>query len=351
MIRAGLVLLLVAGCAADPIPYLADGGVPDSQGQDWLVSPDSAAAADGGPLLQTACSSTEGATVPEGLSPHFKAWLASKGYPTAELDRADLSGGSFGGLESASDCLRREPVIFIHGNADRALGGPFGGWDASLEHFVDQGYRRAELYATTYGPAEATMIWSYTHSRANIMQVRTFIEAVLAYTGAQKVDVIAHSMGVTMARKAILGGQATDPAAGGEYQVGPPLTDRIDTFVGIAGGNLGLSACYTTPAVPACGVVNGFYPGQLVWGQVLGQSAFIEELNQQARYEGSYRYSIWSAADEVVGGACLVWGKNTCRVPGHTDEKVYYSPPYGHYGLRDLTADVQLAMITRHCLK
>lgn len=346
MTRAGLVLLLAAGCAADPIPYLTDSGAPDRQGQDGLTPPDSAATADNGPLLQPACGSTEGAAVPEGLSPHFKAWLASHGYPTAALDRADLEGGSFGGLESASDCLRHEPVIFVHGNADRALGGPFGGWNASLEHFSSQGYRRAELYATTYGPAEAALIWSYTHSKANIMQVRTFIEAVLAYTGAQKVDVVAHSMGVTMARRAILGGEATDLY--GDYQIGPPLTDRVDTFVGIAGGNLGLSACYATPAVPACGVVDGFYPGQLVWGQVLGQSAFIEELNEQARYEGSHRYSIWSAADEVVGGACLVWGRNTCQIPGHTDEKIYYSLPYGHYGLRDLTPAAQLAMVTRH---
>ena len=40
--------------------------------------------------------------------------------------------------------------------------------------------------------------------------LRAFIEAVLTYTKADKVDVISHSMGVTLARKAIQGGNSKD---------------------------------------------------------------------------------------------------------------------------------------------
>ena len=38
------------------------------------------------------------------------------------------------------------------------------------------------------------------------MKVRKFIEAVIEYTKADKVNVIAHSMGVTLSRGAIKGG-------------------------------------------------------------------------------------------------------------------------------------------------
>jgi hypothetical protein len=60
---------------------------------------------------------------------------------------------------------------------------------------------------------------------------------------------------------------------------------------------------------------------------------------------------MWSVADEVVGGACLVWGYNTCKIPGHTEDKVYHVQPYGHYGMRDLTAEVQYRMVSQHTVK
>lgn len=351
---AVLCLAVLAGCAGDPIQHALDLAQSDAS-----VVPSDLAAPDAAPDAALdlsvspdsgACASTLGAgiEVTAGLSAHFKAWLQANGY-AADFDRDDLEGGSFGGLASDDDCIRRDPVVFVHGNADKALGGTFGGWTASVEHFVTLGHRQAELYATTYGPANPLLIWDYTHSRENILQVRSFIEAVLAYTGADRVDVIAHSMGVTMARKAIKGGPGEDQA--GTFDLGPPLTDRIDTFVGIAGGNLGLSACYLTPAVPACSVTDGFYPGQLLLGEVIGQSALIQDLNQTSGYEGAYRYSIWSVVDEVVTGACLVWGYNTCQIPGHTAEKVYHVQPYGHYGARDLSANVQYQMVVNHVVK
>lgn len=42
------------------------------------------------------------------------------------------------------------------------------------------------------------------------MRIRNFIEAVLEYTRKPYVHIIGHSMGVTIARKAIKGGQAVD---------------------------------------------------------------------------------------------------------------------------------------------
>jgi triacylglycerol lipase len=297
-----------------------------------------------------ACTSTQGTTVPAGLSSHFQTFLAQN-YPDMDFMRADLSGGSFGGFASSTDCAAKQPVIFVHGNSDRALGGSMGGWQQSVDYFRSRGYRRAELFGTTYGPGSAVFSSQYYHSRENLFQIRLFIEAVLDYTGADKVDVIGHSMGVTISRKAIKGGWANDLADGGDYYLGAALTNRVDTFVGIAGGNLGLASCFATPGVPTCGATNGFYPGTLVGLIVVGMSNILQDINATQRYEGAFRYSIWSTVDEVVGGACLVWGRNTCRVPGHTSEKVYSSFPFGHIGVRDQTTAVQYGMVVNHVVQ
>jgi len=57
--------------------------------------------------------------------------------------------------------------------------------------------------------------------------MRAFLEAVLAYTKADKIHVISHSMGVTIGRKIIKGGLANDIIHGGEYNLGKSLADRV----------------------------------------------------------------------------------------------------------------------------
>lgn len=300
-------------------------------------------------MAQGECYSSEGVNVDSGITSDFNLWLNNNGYGSYGLDRSDLGGGSFGGKVSVDDCSIKQPVIFIHGNSDRCLGGLINGWGNSVEYFKLKGYRSAELYCTTYGPGSIFSSSIYYHSKDFIIRIRKMVEAVKAYTGTDKVDIIGHSMGVTIARKAIKGGWTSDLLAGGDYYIGPPLTSSVDTFVGIAGGNQGLVACYFTgPTTPGCGVTNGFYPGQMLWGLVYGQSVFLQELNQAAGYEGSYRYSMWSTVDQVVGSDCLVWFKNTCQIPNQTGEKFFNSTPYDHIGLRDETTYYQYRMVHDH---
>src|SRR5262245_26680914 len=157
-----------------------------------------------------------------GLTAHFRNWLAANGYSGYNFARDDVSGGSYGGKQNDSDAVINQPVIFIHGNSDSALGNgaAFTGWTASINYFLSQGYKTSELYATTWGPADpALSIYQY-HSKAYLTKIRAFIQAVKAYTGAAKVDVIAHSMGVTLARQAILGWAASELMDGGDYNLG-----------------------------------------------------------------------------------------------------------------------------------
>ena len=139
-----------------------------------------------------------------GLSSDSRSWLSANGYGSYDFIRAD-PGGSFGGHSTPGQSVVNQPVIFIHGNSDSAIGvnSVFTGWRASIEYFKSQGYTTAELYATTWGPANVAFSSQQYHSKANLTSLRAFIQAVKAYTGASKVDIVTHSMGVTLARKAI----------------------------------------------------------------------------------------------------------------------------------------------------
>lgn len=67
-------------------------------------------------------------------------------------------------------------------------------------------------------------------------------------------------MGVTLGRKVVKGGIAIDHVAG-NYEVGTSLKSKVHAFVGIAGGNLGLTACWSAAVLPTCGIKDGFFPG------------------------------------------------------------------------------------------
>lgn len=288
-----------------------------------------------------------------GLSSDFRSWLTANGYGSYAFQRTDVPGGSYGGRVSAGQAVVNQPVIFIHGNSDSALGTGSSlatGWRASIEYFKAQGYTSAELYATTWGPANAAFASQQYHSKDHLTRVRAFIQAVKAYTGATKVDIVTHSMGVTLARKAVKGGAANDSLAGGAYNLGSSLTSSVDTFVGIAGANRGLTTCYLSgPTTPTCGSTNGLYPGYLVGGfGPYGVSSFLVDLAATSHYEGSYVYTIWSSADEVIGYGTIVYGTSTCRIPAQNGEKTFSGYPYGHIGSKDQTPYWQWRMVKFH---
>ena len=326
--------ILVFGCTASNIPTSYDSSESPLNSSDSFSSQETAV------VVTDDCDSLQGTVLQSGLSPHFQQWLETSNY-TRDFARLDILGGAFGGLLNDQDCLRQRPIIFVHGNGDRALGGPLGGWQYPTEHLLANGYRQAELYATTWGNASVNLASQATHQRENVLQIRHFIEAVLAYSGKAEVDIISHSMGVTIARQAVLGGMASDRT--GSYEIGDPLTEQVKVFIAIAGANWGLADCYMYPFSPTCNAIDGFYPGQYGLDQVVGMSAFLENLNAQTGYEGWHRYSIWSTADEVIKYGCMVWGENTCQLPGHTAERKFAD--HNHLDVRDKTLSAQLEFL------
>lgn len=79
------------------------------------------------------------------------------------------------------------------------------------------------------------------HSMEYLTYLRAFTEAVLKYTGAEKIVVIGHPISVTLGRRVIKGGQVSSTFY--PFDLGPSLADKVDTFIGIAGANYGLVTC------------------------------------------------------------------------------------------------------------
>ncbi|HVL89910.1 MAG TPA: hypothetical protein VM841_06710 [Actinomycetota bacterium] len=153
--------------------------------------------------------------------------------------------GGFGGIASGAP-RTHAPVIFVHGNnVDHA------DWYPVRDRFKAAGWTDQELWALSYnglgannGSAlftqnperdaeRAEMGWDgnarVTSNDVNVPDLLDFIAAVRAYTGSERFSIVAHSLGVTLARKAL--------------KVRPALRQGLVAFVGIAGANDGTSFC------------------------------------------------------------------------------------------------------------
>uniref|UniRef100_A0A914Z330 Lipase n=1 Tax=Panagrolaimus superbus TaxID=310955 RepID=A0A914Z330_9BILA len=309
-------------------------------------------------LFVTVCFGQDGP-----LTANFQTWLQANGYGDQDFPRVDFgTKGSFGGKDSDTDAATRQPVVFIHGNSDAALKYSFTatGWSNSIEYFLQKGYKSRELYATSWGDANALNAASRTHDCATLGRLRKFLEAVISYTNATKIDIISHSMGVTIGRKIVKGGKLVTTK--GTCDLGPSLAGKVDTFVGLAGGNYGLCDCEGGDALisATCNKKDGFWPGDSCGFNTLDcgapimafpcsgvvYSSFLTDLNKNPIREGSYIFSAWSLLDDVILYEDLVWGNPTSLIPNSTKKKVYSL--YTHMETKELTAEDQFDMVVHH---
>jgi len=277
------------------------------------------------------------------ITENFQNWLNANGYNDWDFARTEIVNGSYGGKANDSDVITRQPVVYVHGNL--ASGSE---WVPNIEYMLGLGYTTAEIYATTWTSDDE--VWAnQTLDYTCVMTNRMFFEAVLAYTGADYIDIIAHSQGVVLSRKAVKGGGGIDEEGDISYQVGDPLTASVDTFVGIAGPNLGMMTCTKKRNIntPHCNQNNGMYPGvQNETGEVVYRSQFLVDLATDPGYEGQYRYAIWSKHDEIIG--VKIYGEHTAWLPDETGEKGYSALDDGHIEIPFHTMDEQYKMITEH---
>ncbi len=130
------------------------------------------------------------------------------GFPV--IDDASLGTPLIG--FGAAGPVARTPVVFVHGNNDTpfptACNPYYGKVQAFAQYLADHGYATSELWAVGYQgdqcdlPADQTLRSGVAHTAAaNVADLRRFVHAVLAYTGAREVDIVGHSLGVVIARE------------------------------------------------------------------------------------------------------------------------------------------------------
>ncbi|EGT40442.1 hypothetical protein CAEBREN_28945 [Caenorhabditis brenneri] len=261
------------------------------------------------------------------------------------LQRTDLGdSGSFGGKNNENEEIKNDPIIFIHGVSDIAG----GKMKALAATYKKHGYTNAELYATTYdsGSKNSPIAWAeYSLKCEHVKQVRTLILAVKYYT-QRDVDIVAYSLGVPIARKAILGGVCVDT----KEDLGSPLTQYVDSFIGVAGPNHGISLQVAGVSIPGC--VIGAIPILPICSKVIGlysgfcpiESQFLTDINESNHYEGRYVYSIYTETDGWIG--YQICDKVTARIPGEDGHKLYKKHSHDDVILR--TCDMQIQMMQHH---
>ena len=155
--------------------------------------------------------------------------------------------------------VAHNPILFVHG-----YGGNGGNFCTMVDRFRADGWTDRELYAYNY-----SFVASYA---TDAEEIRGQVDQILAATGANKVDIIAHSAGSVSSRY---------------YLKNLAGDTKVDAWVSLGGPNHGTDTalnCSFTPCVE-------IQPG----------SAFLATLNAGDETPGSPRYGTWwSPCDETI---------------------------------------------------
>src|SRR5436305_12672381 len=110
----------------------------------------------------------------------------------------------------AAGPVNRTPVILLHGNNDTPYPtacNPYGAIHGLAQYLSDHGYAPSELWGLGYQGDQCDLLADQTkrsgeaHTTvANIPDLDRFVRAVLDFTDAKRVDIVGHSLGVTLAR-------------------------------------------------------------------------------------------------------------------------------------------------------
>ncbi len=190
--------------------------------------------------------------------------------------------------------VARTPVILLHGNNDTPYPtpcNPYGAVSQLGSFLLDHGYAAGEVWALGYQGDQCDLLTTPTnrsggaHSTlANVPDLRNFVRAVLEYTGAKRVDIVGHSLGVTLARAWIREDHANH------------LVRRL---VAIDGPNHGIVDCSPNPGnywqLPALG---GFTPESAICREYgAADTPFLSWLNHGNETPGPTEYLAIRNAD------------------------------------------------------
>ena len=237
------------------------------------------------------------------------------------VDQGKYTDGGFGGGNCQAN---KVPIVFLHGNGDNAVGWalppsiqpdnyprvPF----SVYESFKQAGYNDCELFGLTYLSNTQRQSPQLNYNDAVTQQtINQFIEDVLIYTGKNKINIVAHSLGGSLAISSLH-----------KYQA----WNKVDRFINIGGAIRGLQSClytgYANALVPTCGSQNfyqantfGLYPdnGSLspLWGKNAwtGDNDSLSMRDFPSQIFGSRFYSLTAGLHDQIHCTTMS-GQRTC---------------------------------------
>jgi pimeloyl-ACP methyl ester carboxylesterase len=222
-------------------------------------------------------------------------------------------------VESESDALTKstaasgEPVVLIHGN-----GTGTSTWYYTENKLKANGY--SDYYIIKPYWLSSSNAANNDHCGSELDKVKSALQTAYSRSKTGKIDVIGHSMGVT------LGGKAIRDL---NYR------SKVRSFVGIAGAFRGLNSCTLSSYLPTCSKNCGLHY----------QSTILKDIKNYG-YLGTYTYSIYSIYDEVVcAGSCYIYGVHSSKPYSSNGNYHYY---YGHMTLKNNTASKQYDLIKKN---
>jgi len=170
-----------------------------------------------------------------------------------------LAATATGAVAQEAQRTQRDPILFVHGWRGEAAQ-----WQPMMRRFREDGWTDRELYAWTLDPRAS--------NRENARRISARVQQILAATGAERVDIVAHSMGSLSTRL---------------YLKEMLREGEVDAWVSLAGpnhGTLTAQLCFS----PAC-------------REMREGSAFLAALNRDDETPGEVRYATWrSPCDEII---------------------------------------------------
>jgi triacylglycerol lipase len=164
------------------------------------------------------------------------------------------------GLTGSANAATHTPVVFVHGYTGSA-----SNWTTAETVFQAGGYSSGELFAYQYNWAQS--------NKTSAAGLASYVQQVLATTGASQVDIVNHSMGGLVSDWYIkeLGGQ--------------PYVRRLASIAGANHGTTYATACTVNPSCV----------------EMLPGSSFIQTVTSGDETPGSTKYATWySACDGVI---------------------------------------------------
>lgn len=216
------------------------------------------------------------------------------------------------GFAASAHAACVDNVVLVHGNA-----GQPSDFNNTYNELLARGYSASQIYRPSWGSKVCAAC--NDHYGSEETPVANALTQARTGSCTGKIDVIGHSMGVSLAAREI-------------SKLG--LAGSVHTFVGIAGAIRGLWSCGTYPfnvATSTCGA----------WGLSVG-NPFVNSLQSQAY--GARKFSIKSWSDQIVcsTGFCTVGGVHSSTLPGENGTETFV---LGHFGLQSATAVTQVNLI------